>query len=120
MFRKVFELPAVATTRLRQLNCWVAEREKAVSKFLTWPEQKHFCLVRVVLGFFVLTIWTILAMAQKPTHQVEATTVILPNAAELKRLSQRPLQLPTLHAGGQCPVSKGSREIVPQHHPFGS
>ena len=85
--------------------------EKAVSKFISWRRRKYLCLSSLILGFFVATVWTFLAMAQN--RQVEPTTVAVPSTAELKRLNQRPIQFPNVPAGEPCPVSKGSRETVP-------
>jgi len=52
-------------------------------------------------------------MAQTPQRRVEPTTVAVPSAAELKQLSARPLQFPKVRADEPCPVSKGSRDTVP-------
>jgi hypothetical protein len=83
-----------------------------VLKLISW-KKRRLCLRRVILGFLLPTIWTFFAMAQTPGRHVEVTTIARPNATELKRLSSRPLRLPTLRTGQPCPVSKGSRETVP-------
>jgi len=84
-----------------------------MSELISWREGKRLWFRCVTMGVLVPTTCALLIMAQTPQRRVAVTTPPVPSAAEMERLSQRPLQFPALRAGEPCPVSKGSRQTVP-------
>jgi hypothetical protein len=75
--------------------------------------RKYLSLFCTISGLVMLTTTTLLSSAQKSDSRAVNTDPPVPDAAELQQLYRRPLKLPTLHRGQPCPVSKGSRDIVP-------
>ncbi|HEX8898151.1 MAG TPA: hypothetical protein VF751_05595, partial [Chthoniobacterales bacterium] len=71
----------------------------------------------LLIGFLTLSVSSFDELAQTPQRHVEPTTPAGPTAAELERMSKRPLRFPSLRAGEPCPMSQGSRETVP-HVPY--